>query len=253
MGLKLQRAEAVGNALQSILDGVGKIVHGIDAPLVALTVVMHMVDTVDHRVTHIEIAGRGVNLGPQSHRTIREFPGTHPGKQIQALLDRAVPVGALGGTVHVTPHLLHLLRRQLTDIGQPLLDEGHSALVHLLKVVRCIVKPIAPVKAQPMDVLLNGLHILHILLGGVGVVHTEIAQSAILLGGTEVDAQGLAVANMQVAIGLRRETGVDGHALELTTLCDVLVDELMDEVFALGLLGKGSLVFLGHVSHSFVC
>ena len=58
---------------------------------------------------------------------------------------------------------------------------------------------------------------------------------------------------MQIAVGLRRETGVDGHALELTTLCDVLVDELMDKVFALGLLGQRGLVFLGHVSHSFVC
>ena len=39
VGLKLQGAEAVGDALQRILDGVGEVVHGIDAPLVALAVV----------------------------------------------------------------------------------------------------------------------------------------------------------------------------------------------------------------------
>ena len=44
-------------------------------------------------------------------------------------------------------------------------------------------------KNQPVDILLNGLHILHILLSGVGVVHTEIAQAAVLLRGTEINTQ----------------------------------------------------------------
>ena len=253
VGLKLQGAEAVGDALQGVLNGVGEIVHGVDAPLVPLAVVVHVVDAVDHGVPHVEVAGAGVDLGPEGHGPVGELPGPHSGEEVKTLLHRAVPVGALGGAVHVPPHLLHLLRGQLADVGQALLDEGHGALVHLLEVVGGIVEPVAPVKAQPVDVLLDGLHVLHVLLGGVGVVHAEVAQPAVLLGGAEVDAQGLAVADVQIAVGLRRETGVDGHALELTTLCDVLVDELMDKVFALGLLGQRGLVFLGHVSHSFVC
>ena len=40
---------------------------------------------------------------------------------------------------------------------------------------------------------------------------------------------------------------MDGHALEPATLRDVLVDELMNEVFALGLLRQRDLRFLGHV------
>ena len=69
------------------------------------------------------------------------------------------------------------------------------------------------------------------------------------LGGAEVDAQGLAVADVQIAVGLRRETGVDGHSLELTTLCDVLVDKVQNKVLTFRyLLGPGGigLCFLGH-------
>ena len=45
--LELQRAQGVGDALQRVLNGMGKVVHGIDAPLVALAVVVHMADAVD--------------------------------------------------------------------------------------------------------------------------------------------------------------------------------------------------------------
>ena len=57
------------------------------------------------------------------------------------------------------------------------------------------------------------------------------------------------MADVQIAVGLRRETGVDGHSLELTTLCDVLVDKVQNKVFTLRyLLGLGGtgLSFLGH-------
>ena len=51
--------------------------------------------------------------------------------------------------------------------------------------------------------------------------------------------------DVQVAIWLRREPGMDGHALEPPPLCDVFVDELMDKMFTL--LGDRGLAFLGHV------
>ena len=83
-----------------------------------------------------------------------------------------------------------------------------------------------------MDVLLDGLHELHILFGGVGVVHAEIAQSVVLLGGAEVDDQRLAVADMQIAVGFRRKPGVDSLPRKLPAGGDVLVNECVDKVFA---------------------
>ncbi len=147
VGLKLQRAEAVGDALHGVLDGVGEVIHGIDAPLVPLPVMVHMVDPVDHRVTHIEVAAGGVDFSPQGHGPVGKLTGAHPGKEVQTLLDGAAAVGALSGGVHVAPHLPHLVGGQLADVGQALPDEGHGALVHLLKVVGGVEKPVPPVEA----------------------------------------------------------------------------------------------------------
>ena len=74
VGLKFQRAQAVGNALQRVLNGMGEVIHGIDAPLVPLAVMVHVVDPVDHRVPHIEVAAGQVDLGPQGHGAVGELP-----------------------------------------------------------------------------------------------------------------------------------------------------------------------------------
>ena len=98
-----------------------------------------------------------------------------------------------------------------------------------------------------MDVLLNGVHVLGVLLGGVGVVHAQVAQAAVLLGGAKVDGQGLAVADVEVAVGLGGKAGVDSHALILPALSDVLVDEIVDKVLA-----HGGIQLLRHACHSLV-
>ena len=90
-------------------------------------------------------------------------------------------------------------------------------------------------------------------LVGVGIVHTKIAQAAEALGGAEVDGQRLAVADVQIAVRLRRKTGVDLLALEAPTLRDVFFDEGVDKIFAAGFaLSGGSLDFLSHMIHSFL-
>ena len=232
--LKLQRAQGVGDPLQSVLNGVGKVVHGIDAPLVALTVMVHMANPVDHRVAHIEIAGGQVDFGSQSHGIVGELAIPHPPEQIQAFFNRTVPVGGDGGGVQVATEFLCLLRSQLADIGQPLLNQLYGILVILFKVIGAIEEAVAPVKTQPVDILLNGLNKFHILLGGVGIVHTQVAHTAELLGGAEVDNQGLAVADVQVAVGLRRETGVDGLARITAALRNILFNKRVDEILTLG-------------------
>ena len=244
---KLQRAKGVGDALQRVLDGVGEVVHGVDAPLVPLAVVVGVVDPVDHRVPHIEVAGGQIDLGPEGVLPVLKFPVLHPFKEVQGLLHGAVPPGGGGGHADGAPVLLELLRGQPAHVGQPLFDQLHGVLVHLGEVVGGVEKAVPPVEAQPVDVLLDGLHVLHVLLGGVGVVHAEIAQSAVLLGGAEVDGQGLAVADVEIAVGLGGEPGVDSHALVLPALSDVLVDEVVDKVLA-----HGYVQFFCHVCHSLV-
>ena len=243
--LKLQGAQGVGDALHGVLEGMGVVVHGIDAPLVPSAVVAGVVDAVDHRVPHIEVAGGQVDLGPQGHAAVLELPGPHPAEQVQALLLGPVPVGALGGVGQVAPHLLHLLGGELAHVGQALLDELLGPFVHILKVVGGVVEPVLPVVAQPVDVLFDGVYVLHVLLGGVGVVHAQVADAPEALRRAEIDVNGLGVADVQVAVGLGWETGVDLHALGTAAGTHVLLDEVIDEV------GGGDGVVVDFFAHCF--
>ena len=81
-----------------------------------------------------------------------------------------------------------------------------------------------------MDILLNGLDKLVVLLRRVRVVHAQVADAAEFLGRAEVDAQCLAVADVQVAVRLRRETGVDGLTGEAAARREILFDKGFDKV-----------------------
>ena len=199
----------MGDAFQCVLNGVGKVVHGVDAPLGPLAVMLHMADAVQHRVPHVEVAGGQVDLGPEGVPVVREFPGPHPAEQVQRLFCRPVPVGGDGGVGQVAPVLPELLRSQLADVSQALGDELLGKGIGFFKVVRAVEEPVAPVKAQPVDVLLNGVYVLRVFLGGVGVIHPQVADAAKLFRRTEVNDEGFAVANVEVPIGLRGETGVN--------------------------------------------
>ena len=228
--LKLQGAQGVGDALHGVLKGVGVVVHGVDAPLVPGAVVAGVVDPVDHRVSHIEVAGGQVDLGPQGVPAVLKLPCPHPAEQVQALLFGAVPVGALGGVGQIPPHLLHLLRGQLAHVSQALFDQLLGALVHGLKVIGGVVEPVVPVVAQPVDILFNGVHVLHVFLHRVGVVHAKVADAPKALRRAKVDVDGLGVADVQVAVGLGWETGVDLQPLGAAAGSHVLFDEVVDEV-----------------------
>ena len=243
---KLQGAEGVGDALQRVLDGVGEVVHGIDAPLVPLSVMGQVVDPVEHRVPHIEVSAGQIDLGPQGVLALRELAVLHPLEQVQALLDGPVPPGGAGRSSGISTVLLELLRRQLADISQALLDEAHRLTIILVKVIRAVEEPVAPVKAQPVNILLNGVYEFLVLLGGVRVIHPQVAQAAELLRRAEVDGQRLAVPDVQVAVGLRREPGVDGHPLKLAAGADVLLDESVNKVPALRRLVLRQLDLLCH-------
>ncbi len=232
MVLKFQAAQRVGDVLHGVLKGVGIVVHGIDAPLVPSAVVLGVVNAVDYRVPHVEVARGQVDFRPQGHAAVLKFSGPHPAEQVQALLLGAVPVGAAGGGGQVSPHLPHLLLGQLAHIGQALLNQLLGPLVHLLKKVGAIVEPVVPVIPQPVDVLLNGVDIFHVLLGGVGVVHAQVANAPKALGCAKVHINGLGVANVQIPVGLWRKPGVHLHPLSAAAGGHVLFYKLVDKVRA---------------------
>ena len=68
----------------------GKIVHRIDAPGILGSVVRGMQNAIHHRIPHVQIARRHVDLGPQRATPIGKFPLPHPRKEIHILLHGSI-------------------------------------------------------------------------------------------------------------------------------------------------------------------
>ena len=180
--LKFQRTDRVGDLLHCVLDRVSEIIHGVDAPLVPCIVVGHMGYSVDDGVAHVDVGRRHVDLGAQHFLPIFVLPVLHSLKQGQVLLHRAIPVRAvLSGLCEGSSVLPYLLRAQVTDIGLPLFDQLHRALVHDVKIIRGKVQMFPILCTQPLHICLDGLHKLHIFFHGVCVVEAQVEFSAVLL------------------------------------------------------------------------
>lgn len=145
-----------------------------------------------------------VYLGTKHLFAVCKLALGHAAEEVEILLDRTVAVGAVfAGLGQGAAVFAYFIGRQVADIRLALLDELYRALVEEVKIARGIIY-LVPLVAEPLDILFNGVDVFDILLGGVGVVETEVANAAVLLGNAEIDANSLCVADMQVAVRLRR-------------------------------------------------
>ena len=62
MILELKSTDRVCDVLNRVLDRMSEVVHRVDAPLVTGVVVCHMGNTVDNRITHIDIRRCHIDL-----------------------------------------------------------------------------------------------------------------------------------------------------------------------------------------------
>ena len=62
---------------------------------------------------------------------------------------------------------------------------------------------------------------------GIGVVEAQVALAVVNIGQAEVQADGFGVADVQVAVGFGRETGLDGFVF---AAFEVFFDEGADEM-----------------------
>ena len=153
---------------------------------------------------------RHVDLGAQHARAVGKFAGPHAAEQIEIFLDRAVAERAvlarLGQRAAVGAHLV---LRLIVDIGLAGADQMLGPVVELLEIVRGMIEVLAPVEAEPAHVALDGVDIFLLFLGRVGVVETQMAAAAEFLRDAEIQADRLGVADMQIAVRLRRKAGDD--------------------------------------------
>ena len=99
----------------------------------------------------------------------------------------------------------------------------------------------APIETEPVHVALDGVDIFLGFLGRVGVVVAQIAMAAELVGDAEIEANRLGVADMQVAVRLRRKTRDDAF---LPPRKQVFLDDITDEIRSRATLRRPLLSYL---------
>ena len=133
--------------------------------------------------------------------------------------------------------LADLVGRQAVDVGQAGSDQVLGVAVERLEVVGGV-EQAGPVEPEPLHVGLDRVDVLDVFLGRVGVVEAQVAAAAELAGDTEVQADRLGVADVQVPVRLRRKARRD--APRMTRRPDVLRDDRANEVEGFG-RGRGHL------------
>jgi len=93
---------------------------------------------------------------------------------------------------------------------------------------------VRPAADQPPHVRDDGLDVLNVLLDRVGVVEPQVALAAVFAGDPEVEADRFGVADVQIAVGLRRKARDDPR---IAFFRDVLRDDVADEIAGLGRAG----------------
>ena len=107
------------------------------------------------------------------------------------------------------PVFPYLIGAEAVDVGLALFNQLNGVIIKPVKIIGGEIKPVLPVKTQPAYVVLDGLNILHIFLFRIGVIETQVALAAEFPRQSEVKTNGFGMADMQVTVWFRRETGMD--------------------------------------------
>src|SRR5260370_6322429 len=179
-------------------------------------------------IAHIQVGRGHVDLRPQRARAIGKFAGAHALKQIQILFDRAISIRAvLAGLGESAAMLAYFLSHQIVNVGLAILDQFDGPLVKLVEIIGRVEKAI-PLKAQPIHVGFDRLNVFGFLLLGIGIVKAKICVSTKFVGQTEIDADRLGMADMQIAVRLGRESGL--YAAIVLVGLEVFENNVADEV-----------------------
>ena len=227
MIFEFERAKRMGDALDRIRQAVGEIVQRVDTPVVAGIVMGDVPNPVQHRVAHLDVGRIHVDLRAQHVFAVGVLVVFHRFEQLQIFLDAAVAVGALatgfGQRAAVGADVVGALA---VDIGLALLDQIDREVVQLAEVIRSE-RVAVPFETEPLDVAPDRVDVLLFLFFRVGIVETQVAVTVVIARDAEIEANRLGVPDMQVTVGLRRESSDDGIHLAGG---EVGVDDIADEI-----------------------
>ena len=213
MIFEFERAQRVGDLLDRVRWRVREVVHRVDAPGVAGPMMMGAADPVEHRIAHVHVRRRHLDLRAQHVRAVFELAGAHPREQIEVLADAAVPVRTvlpwLGQRPAVTTHFVGVLA---VDVREAALDQMNRVLVELFEVVRREVQA-RPFETEPPHVFFDRLDVLDVFRRRIRVIEPKIARPPELLRDAEVEANRFRMPDVKVAVRLRRKPCRDSRAI----------------------------------------
>ena len=189
---------------------------------------MRMGDSVNDGIPHIDVRRCHIDFRPQNPFAVGEFSGAHTLKQRRRLFSALAPAWALlSGLLQRSPIFPDLIGTQVVNISQTLADQLHRRLIHGVEIIRGP-QAFIPREPEPLHIFLDGIHILHVLFHRISIVVPEIRPPAVLLCGGKVQTDGFGVADMKVAVGFRRKTGI--HLSAVGAFLNILLNNLMDEI-----------------------
>jgi hypothetical protein len=152
----------------------------------------------------------------------------HAAEQIEVFLDGSVTPGTIASRLgQRAAGEAHFLLRLVVDIGLAGADQVLRPLVELLEVVRCVIEMGSPVEAEPAHITLDGVDVLLFLFRRIGVIEAQVTAATELLRNAEIEVDRLGVANMQIAVGLRRKAGHHGG---VALRGEIRLDDIADEI-----------------------
>jgi hypothetical protein len=135
----------------------------------------------------------------------------------------------------------NLVGIEAIDVGLAVTNQSDGKLVQALEVVRGEIQAI-PLKAEPLDVLFDGVDVLDVFLRRVRVVEPEVTGAVGFFGDAEIETDRLGVADVKIAVRLRWKAG--GHTTRMFAGRQILGNDGSNEIDRHQ--WRGRTVLIGH-------
>ena len=219
----------MGNAFDGIRLAMSEVIHRVDHPIRTRPVVFDEFDAVDDRITQQHVIVGHVYPRAQHPTSFRVRSFLHFFKQPLVLLNGAIAkwTGCSGNSRRalLSGHLLGWLIVYIRlALSNQLLCKG----IKLSEIITGVIFPSLPFEAEPSNIPSNRIHILDTLLLWVGIVESQIGDASVFSSQTETDTDGLGMPNVEVSVGLWRESCQD--AALIFPAREIRLNFLLDEV-----------------------
>ena len=168
-------------------------------------------DAVHDRVAHVDVGRGHVDLGAERRVAVGELAGAHAARvrfsSTGAVAERAV----CGRAQSIVPRYWRISSAvQVADVGLARFDQlDRPSRKAAQSSPRRRTAGASQSKPSQSDVGVDGVDVLLLFFRRVGVVEPQVAAAVELAGDAEVEADGLGVADVEVAVGFGREAGDD--------------------------------------------